>query len=75
MQDPAPLIEQLAVGPCLFVAADGMYYTTSDGRQVLDGTAGLWCSNAGHKRPKIVEAVQAQVAELDYAPTFQMGHP
>ena len=59
----------------MFVAADGMYYTTDDGRKVLDGTAGLWCVNAGHKRPKIVEAVQRQVAELDFAPTFQMGHP
>jgi len=41
----------------------------------LDGTAGLWCCNAGHSRPKIVEAVQRQIEELDYAPAFQMGHP
>jgi len=61
--------------PRMFVAADGMYYTTADGRKVLDGTAGLWCVNAGHARKQIVEAVQAQVAELDYAPAFQMGHP
>jgi beta-alanine--pyruvate transaminase len=61
--------------PRMFVEADGMYYTTADNRKVLDGTAGLWCCNAGHKRPKIVEAVQKQVAELDYAPAFQMGHP
>ena len=61
--------------PRMFVAAEGMHYTTGDGRQVLDGTAGLWCCNAGHKRPKIVEAIQAQAAELDYAPAFQMGHP
>ena len=66
---------QFKQSPRMFVAADGMYYTTSDGRQVLDGTAGLWCCNAGHKRPKIVEAVQQQVEELDYAPAFQMGHP
>ena len=66
---------QFKSAPRMFVAADGMYYTTSDGRQVLDGTAGLWCCNAGHKRPKIVEAIQKQVAELDYAPAFQMGHP
>jgi beta-alanine--pyruvate transaminase len=52
-----------------------MHYTTADGRQVLDGTAGLWCCNAGHCRPKIVEAIQRQAAELDYAPAFQMGHP
>ena len=45
------------------------------GRQVLDGTSGLWCVNAGHCRPKIVEAVKRQVAEMDFAPTFQMGHP
>ncbi|SNS55243.1 aspartate aminotransferase family protein [Tropicimonas sediminicola] len=61
--------------PRMFVAAEGMHYTTDDGRQVLDGTAGLWCCNAGHRRPKIVEAIQAQAAELDYAPAFQMGHP
>jgi len=61
--------------PRMFVAADGMYYTTAEGRKVLDGTAGLWCVNAGHARKQIVEAVQAQVAELDYAPAFQMGHP
>jgi hypothetical protein len=47
----------------------------SDGRKVLDGTAGLWCVNAGHCRPKITEAIQRQAAELDYAPAFQMGHP
>lgn len=61
--------------PRLFASAKDMYYTTVDGRQVLDGTAGLWCVNAGHCRPKIVEAVQQQVATLDYAPAFQMGHP
>jgi len=66
---------QFKSSPRMFVAADGMYYTTSDGRQVLDGTAGLWCCNAGHKRPKIVEAIQKQAAQLDYAPAFQMGHP
>jgi beta-alanine--pyruvate transaminase len=52
-----------------------MYYTDVQGRQVLDGTAGLWCCNAGHGRKRIVEAVQKQVATLDFAPTFQMGHP
>ncbi|GAB5427486.1 MAG: aspartate aminotransferase family protein [Devosia indica] len=59
----------------MFVAARDMHYTTSDGRQVLDGTAGLWCVNAGHARPKIVEAIARQAGELDYAPAFQMGHP
>ncbi|RDC71213.1 aspartate aminotransferase family protein [Rhodovulum sp. 12E13] len=66
---------QFKAKPRMMVAAEGMFYTTADGRQVLDGTAGLWCCNAGHKRPKIVEAIQAQAAELDYAPAFQMGHP
>ena len=61
--------------PRMFVAAKDMHYTTDDGRQVLDGTAGLWCCNAGHARPKIVEAVKNQVGELDYAPAFQLGHP
>jgi beta-alanine--pyruvate transaminase len=66
---------QFKSAPRLMVGAEGMYYTTSDGRQVLDGTAGLWCCNAGHARPKIVEAIANQVRELDYAPAFQMGHP
>ncbi|WP_114964929.1 aspartate aminotransferase family protein [Alkalilacustris brevis] len=61
--------------PRMFVAAEGMHYTTADGRQVLDGTAGLWCCNAGHCRPRITEAIQKQAAQLDYAPAFQMGHP
>ena len=52
-----------------------MHYWTDDGRQVLDGVAGLWCVNAGHARPKIVQAIQEQAAEMDYAPPFQMGHP
>ncbi len=66
---------QFKKNPRMFVAADGMYYTTMDGRKVLDGTAGLWCVNAGHNQPRIVEAIAAQAAELDYAPAFQMGHP
>lgn len=61
--------------PRMFVGAKDMHYTTSDGRSVLDATAGLWCVNAGHCRPKITEAIQKQAAELDYAPAFQMGHP
>ena len=52
-----------------------MHYWTPDGRQILDGIAGLWCVNAGHGRPEIVEAVSKQVATMDYAPPFQMGHP
>ncbi len=66
---------QFKAAPRLFVGAKDMHYTTADSRSVLDGTAGLWCVNAGHARPKIVEAVQRQVEELDYAPAFQMGHP
>ena len=66
---------QFKKNPRMFVAAKDMHYTTSAGRQVLDGTAGLWCCNAGHCRPRIVEAIQRQAAELDYAPAFQMGHP
>lgn len=61
--------------PRLLVSAEGMYYTTKEGRKILDSSAGLWCVNAGHGRKRIVEAVQAQVATMDFAPTFQMGHP
>jgi len=66
---------QFKKAPRLLARAEGMYYWTPEGRQVLDGTAGLWCVNAGHCRPKIVEAVRRQVAQMDYAPPFQMGHP
>ncbi|MGJ8534823.1 MAG: aspartate aminotransferase family protein [Alphaproteobacteria bacterium] len=66
---------QFKESPRMFVGAKDMHYVTSDGREVLDGTAGLWCVNAGHCRPKITEAIQKQAAELDYAPAFQMGHP
>jgi beta-alanine--pyruvate transaminase len=61
--------------PRLLAKADGMYYWTPEGRQVLDGTAGLWCVNAGHNRKPIVEAVQRQAATMDYAPPFSMAHP
>jgi len=61
--------------PRMLVSATGMYYTTADGRRVLDGTAGLWCVNAGHCREPIVRAVQEAAATLDFAPGFQMGHP
>jgi beta-alanine--pyruvate transaminase len=66
---------QFKTAPRLFKAAKGMYYTTIDDRSVLDATAGLWCVNAGHGRAEITEAVSRQLATMDYAPTFQMGHP
>ncbi len=66
---------QFKQAPRMLVAAKDMHYTASDGRKIMDGTAGLWCVNAGHCRPKITEAIQSQAAELDYAPAFQMGHP
>ena len=66
---------QFKAAPRMFVAAKDMHFTTHDGRQVLDGIAGLWCVNAGHARPKIVEAIRAQAGALDYSPAFQMGHP
>ncbi|MFT6228105.1 MAG: beta-alanine--pyruvate transaminase, partial [Paracoccaceae bacterium] len=66
---------QFKSAPRMFVGAKDMHYTTSDGRQVMDGTAGLWCCNAGHGRPRITEAIAAQAAEMDFAPAFQMGHP
>ena len=66
---------QFKAHPRMLVAAEGMYYTSADGRRVLDGFAGLWCCNAGHCRKPIVEAIQRQAATMDYAPAFQMGHP
>jgi len=61
--------------PRMIVAAEGAYYTDSDGKKIFDGLSGLWCSGLGHARREIVEAVQKQVATLDYAPAFQYGHP
>ena len=66
---------QFKAAPRLLVAAKGMYYRSEDGREVLDGTSGLWCVNAGHARPEIAAAVNQQLMSLDYAPSFQMGHP
>jgi beta-alanine--pyruvate transaminase len=66
---------QFKAAPRMLVKAEGMYYTTDDGRRVLDGFAGMWCCNAGHCRKPIVEAIQKQAATMDYAPAFQMGQP
>ena len=61
--------------PRLVAGAKDMHYVTADGRKVIDGSAGLWCTNAGHNREPIVKAIQAQAAEMDYAPAFQFSHP
>ena len=66
---------QFKAAPRMLVAAEGMHYQTADGRRIIDGVSGLWCVNAGHNRPRIVEAIRAQAKEMDYAPPFQMGHP
>jgi beta-alanine--pyruvate transaminase len=66
---------QFKANPRLLAKASGMHYWTPDGRQILDGVAGLWCVNAGHGRKEIADAVSAQIAEMEYAPPFQMGHP
>ena len=66
---------QFKQAPRLLSRAEGMHFWTPEGRQILDGIAGLWCVNAGHARPKIVKAIQDQAAEMDFAPPFQMGHP
>ena len=61
--------------PRLLVSAEGMYYTSHDGRQIMDGSAGLWCVNVGHGRTEIKDAIKAQVDTLEYAPHFQFGQP
>src|SRR5690606_14278669 len=61
--------------PRLLTRAEGMHYWSDDGRHILDGTAGLWCVNAGHGRQQIAQAVQQQMEQLDYAPSFQLSHP
>ena len=66
---------QFKANPRLLAKAEGMHYWTPDGRQILDAVAGLWCVNAGHGRKEITEAVSKQIATMEYAPPFQMGHP
>src|SRR3546814_12723682 len=61
--------------PRMLGAASGMYYRTPTGQPVLDATAGLWCVNAGHGCERITDAIREQAAVLDFAPTFQLGHP
>ncbi|MFM8769856.1 MAG: aspartate aminotransferase family protein [Rubrivivax sp.] len=66
---------QFKKAPRLLARSSGMHYWDDKGRQILDAVAGLWCVNAGHARPRIVQAIQDQAAELDFAPSFQMAHP
>ncbi len=66
---------QFKKAPRLLARASGMHYWDVQGRQILDAVAGLWCVNAGHTRPRIVQAIQQQAAEMDFCPPFQMGHP
>ena len=66
---------QFKQAPRMLARAEGMHYWTPEGRKILDGIAGLWCVNAGHARPRIVQAIQQQAAEMDFAPPFNMGHP
>src|SRR5438445_807285 len=66
---------QFKKAPRLFSSAEGMHYTTVDGRKVIDGSAGLWCVNAGHGRRQMAAAVERQLMTLDFAPSFNMGHP
>ena len=61
--------------PRLVVSAQGIAYRTQDGREVLDGTSGLWCVGAGHRHPRVSQAMKAQIDVLDYASNFQVGHP
>ena len=66
---------QFKENPRILVSASGMHYTDNQGREILDGTAGMWCVNAGHGRQKIVDAIKTQAETVDYLPAFQWGHP
>jgi beta-alanine--pyruvate transaminase len=66
---------QFKQAPRLLAKASGMHYWTPEGRQILDGIAGLWCVNAGHARTRVVRAIAEQAAEMDFAPPFNMAHP
>src|ERR1700685_2100597 len=66
---------QFKAKPRMLAKPSGMHYWSGDGRQILDAVAGLWCVNAGHGRREITEAVARQLETMEFAPTFQMGHP
>ncbi|WP_340050784.1 aminotransferase class III-fold pyridoxal phosphate-dependent enzyme [Pseudomonas proteolytica] len=72
---PFTPMRQFQQQPMMFASADGMHYTTTDGRRVLDAMAGLWCVNAGHGQPKIVEAIREAAGRLDFVSSFKMSHP
>jgi beta-alanine--pyruvate transaminase len=72
---PFTALRQFQAQPMSFVAADGLYYTAEDGRRILDGMGGLWCVNAGHAQPKIVEAIRQMAGQLDFLSSFRMTHP
>jgi len=61
--------------PRLLVSASGMYFHGEDGRALLDTCSGLWCSNLGHGRKEIADAIARAAHALDFAPTFQFAHP
>ncbi|MBT6058425.1 MAG: aminotransferase class III-fold pyridoxal phosphate-dependent enzyme, partial [Gammaproteobacteria bacterium] len=61
--------------PKILTKSKGMFYESDKGQKILDGTSGLWCCNAGHGREKIIEAVKNQIEKMEFAPTFQVGHP
>ena len=66
---------EFKASPRIVSSASGVTYQTEDGKTILDGTSGLWCVGAGHRHPKISEAMKAQIDVLDYASSFQVGHP
>ncbi len=66
---------QFKASPRLITGASGMYYTSNQGKQIIDGSAGLFCVAAGHGRTEIADAVHKTLCEMDYAPPFQHGHP
>jgi beta-alanine--pyruvate transaminase len=72
---PFTAMRQFRSNPMVFVGAEGMHYLTADGRRVLDAMAGLWCVNAGHAQPHIVEAIRETAGRLDFVSSFKMSHP
>ncbi|MBZ6077205.1 aminotransferase class III-fold pyridoxal phosphate-dependent enzyme [Microvirga puerhi] len=72
---PFTAMRQFRSNPMMFLAAEGMHYTSADGRRILDGMAGLWCVNAGHGQPRIVEAIREAAGRLDFVSSFKMTHP
>ncbi|MDW5313044.1 aminotransferase [Rhizobium sp. PL01] len=58
------------------VSGDGIYVTDGEGRRLIDGPAGMWCVNAGHRRKELADVLHQQAMDLSYnSPWYTMNEP